>query len=70
MQLIKENEGLEKLLQFVITPAGHDIQANAVKAISRAAQSSTHAQTQTQTLALLCQTNCTCVFKLHQLCCQ
>lgn len=57
MQLIQGNEGLEKLLQFIITPTDPDIQTNAVKAISRAAQSSTQAQT--QTLVLLCQTSCT-----------
>ncbi|KAM9436480.1 armadillo repeat-containing protein 3 [Clarias gariepinus] len=38
MQLIQGNGGLEKLLQFIITPATHDIQASALKAISRAAQ--------------------------------
>lgn len=46
MHLIQRNEGLEKLLQFLITPTVHEIQANAVKAISKAAQSSTQAQTQ------------------------
>lgn len=45
MHLIQRDGGLEKLLQFLITPTTHDIQANAVKAISRAAQSSTQVQT-------------------------
>lgn len=58
MHLVQENGGLEKLLQFLITPVAHDVQANAIKAIGRAARSSTHAQTQTQTLVLLCQANC------------
>lgn len=52
MQLIQENGGLEKLLQFLTTPTAHDIQATAVKAISRAAQSSMHAQTLTLVLLL------------------
>lgn len=55
MQLIQGNGGLEKLLQFIITPATHDIQASALKAISRAAQRGMHVQA--QTLILLCQTN-------------
>lgn len=48
MQLIQENGGLENLLQFLITPTAHDIQATAVETISKAAQSSMQAQTLTK----------------------
>uniref|UniRef100_W5LNM7 Armadillo repeat containing 3 n=1 Tax=Astyanax mexicanus TaxID=7994 RepID=W5LNM7_ASTMX len=40
VKLIQGNGGLEKLLQFVITPTTPEVQTNAVKAIARVAESS------------------------------
>lgn len=61
IELILGNEGMKTLLQLIMTPTDPDVQANAIKVISRAAQSCT----QTQTLVLLCQASCTCGLNLR-----